>query len=240
MHIFSSIVQMLPSMLTMLFVVLRFGSIVQWKLGDYMFIFIFANLSYGLRNIFMGSFRGIPWMIVNGQLDSVLTKPINILLYISGSGFGWGAISYLILSVTLFILFADLFTVDWGLLNTILYLLAVISGSLVQGAITLAISCVAFYMMDVKSIDNLYSGFREFIWYPLNIFNKVIQVILFTAVPLAYASFVPSGIFLRNSAYFKKVPIGLLYLSLAVGPLLFGLSYQVWKKALKRYASSGS
>ena len=225
-------------MLTMLFVVLRFGSIVQWKLGDYMFIFIFANLSYGLRNIFMGSFRGIPWMIVNGQLDSVLpSRSIYCSIYpirFDGGDLISDFIGYA------FILFADLFTVDWGLLNTILYLLAVISGSLVQGAITLAISCVAFYMMDVKSIDNLYSGFREFIWYPLNIFNKVIQVILFTAVPLAYASFVPSGIFLRNSAYFKKVPIGLLYLSLAVGPLLFGLSYQVWKKALKRYASSGS
>ena len=89
MQIISSIVQMIPSMLTMLFVVLRFGAVVHWQLGDYMFMFIFANLSYGIRNIFMGSFRGIPGTIVNGQLDGYLTKPANTLLYLSGSQFGW-------------------------------------------------------------------------------------------------------------------------------------------------------
>jgi ABC-2 type transport system permease protein len=239
-QIISSIIQMLPSMMTMLFVVLRFGAVVHWELGDYMFIFIFANFSYGLRNLFFGSFRSIPRMIVSGELDSMLTKPVNTLLYISGRNFSYGALSYLILSVILLVYFADIFKVDWTISNIILYPLAVLSGAMVQGAITLIISCAAFYMMDSKSIDNLYSGFREFIWYPLDIFNGVIQAVMYTVVPLAYACFVPCGIFLQKSTYFRLFPRPLLILSLMIGPLLLALSYYLWISSVKRYVSSGA
>lgn len=239
-QIVASIIQMIPSMLTMLFVVLRFGAVVHWKFGDYIFMFIFANLSYGLRNIFMGSFRYVPSMIINGQLDQYITKPVNTLLYLSASQFGWGSMSYMILSVLLFFIFMDLFTVKWTLFNMILFPIAVLSGAMVQGAITLFISCAAFFMMDSRSIDNIYSGFREFIWYPLDIFSNAIQIILFTVMPLAFACFVPCGLFLRNNAFYQAVPISVLYLSLFVGPILLALSVFIWKVSLKKYASSGT
>ena len=178
-----------------------FGSIVQWKLGDYMFIFIFANLSYGLRNIFMGSFRGIPWMIVNGQLDSVLTKPINILLYISGSGFGWGR-SHIWFYRLRFLFYLPIYsTVDWGFIEH--YSVPIgghfwLVGS--RGYYTGHLLLWPFYMMDVKSIDNLYSGFREFIWYPLNIFNRLFKLFYLQLLPFyAMLLFVPSGIFLETA-----------------------------------------
>jgi ABC-2 type transport system permease protein len=236
----SSIIEMLPSMLMMVIIILRFGSVFAWSFGDYIFIFLFANFSYGFRNLFFGSFRNIPKMIVNGDLDNLLIRPINTLFYISGRNFNIHSISYIILSVSLFIIFNDNFNVDWSILNILLYLISIISAALVQGAITLIISCAAFFLMDSKGLDNLYSGFKEFIWYPLNIFNPVIQIILYTVVPLAYASFVPCGIFLRHNLYYQNIGQKLYILSLLIGPLLFLLSYILWKKSLRIYASSGN
>jgi ABC-2 type transport system permease protein len=58
-------------------------------------------------------------------------------------------------------------------------------------------------------------------------------------LPLAFASYVPAGIFLDNQEY-STLPKWIWRLSILFGLVFFMIAYAFWKKALKHYQSTGS
>lgn len=237
--LFGSIVSDIPAFLALVLIMTRFSSINGWTLGQMVFIYTLSHLSYGLRNLFFGQFRNMAKLVRDGDFDRTLLRPMNSLLYISGDKFTIGGCSHIILSTILFIIFVDDFGIKWSITNAFLFILALISSAMVQSAITIFIAGASFFIIDTKGLENVYSGLREFIWYPITIFDKVIQIILFTVIPLAFASYVPAGIFLNNPDYLI-LPGWVWKISLLVGFILFYLSCLFWKFSIKHYVSTGN
>ncbi len=217
----------------------KFKMISGWSFEEVIFIYILTHISYGLRTMFFNSFRLLSNLIKKGDLDQVLIRPVNPFVYIMGSRFELAALSSIGLGIILFMIFKDRFPIYWSISNIIFYVIAIISATLVQAAITIAISAMSFYFVNVNSIESIYNSFREFIWYPVSLYNEFIQFILFFIIPLAFASYAPAGIFLNNSSY-NIYPKYVWKLSLLVGFLIFLLAYIFWTHSLKKYQSTGS
>lgn len=238
-NLLGSVVSDVPAFLALVLIMTRFSSINGWTLGQMVFIYTLSHLSYGLRNLFFGQMRNMVRLVRDGDFDRILLRPMNSLLYISGDKFTIGGCSHIILSTILFIIFINDFGVKWSFTNAFMFILAVLSSALVQSAITIFIAGASFFIIDTKGLENVYSGLREFIWYPITIFDKVIQFLLFTIIPLAFASYVPAGIFLDNPDYLI-LPGWVWKLSLLVGFILFYFSYLFWKFSIKHYVSTGN
>lgn len=217
----------------------RFHTIGDWEFGQIAFIYILTLISYGVRNLFLIQFRNLSTMVKMGEIDQILIRPMNPFLYIMGNRFELGGFSHITLGMVLLFLLRDQFGIVWNLTNLIYIVLAILSAALVQGAITVAIGTTAFFITDATGLATFYNGLREFIWYPVTLYNNVIKFILFLVCPLAFASYVPAGIFLDHPEYLI-LPPWVWKASLLVGLVLFVGAYQFWKLGLRKYHSTGS
>jgi len=215
-----------------------FSSFAGYDFATVVFIFMFSHLSYGLCMMFFSSLRGFGDLVKGGGLDTIMLKPVNTLGYICCSSVNIGTVSHIIVSVLLFVLLNDAFSIHWTFLKVLFFIFALISSALIQGAILLIISSMSFEMVDVRGLNNLYAGFREFIWYPIVVYNKVTQFIMLTFIPLGFISFVPTGIFLPHAVN-RMLPAPLIYLSPLFGFAVFGIAYRYWSRKISEYHSTG-
>ena len=124
--------------------------------------------------------------------------------------------------------------------ETVHYIIAVISGVLIQGAIFLFFSAISFYVLETGSLKEIfYWNMRKFAIYPLSIYNKFIQTILIFVVPFAFVNYFPAQFFLRK-ADMAAYPEWLMYISPVVGIALYLLAYSFWRFSLRYYKSTGN
>lgn len=220
-------------------VMYKFGEISGWTLGEITFVFSLSLITYGVRNLLFYKFTELSHMVQRGELDIVLTKPLNPFVYIMGSRFEIGGAAYIFLGLILIFRAGSSVDIMWNLHNILFFIITVFSGSLVQGAITVVMNTFAFYLHETKSLNRLYGSMREFIWYPVSLYNNAVKFILFFVIPFAFASYVPAGIFLDNSDY-SVFPVWVWQVSLLSGPFFFIIAYLFWKNGLRHYNSTGN
>lgn len=229
----------LSSFIGLWLIMRRFHYINGWAFGDILIIFSISLISYGFRNLFFIQFRRLGIMIKDGSLAVILTRPLNPFLYIMGNRFELGGISHVTLGILLLFIFKKEINVAWGIHNLVYFGLALISATLVQGGVTVFIGSTAFFLTETTGLDRIYNGMREFIWYPISLYNTLLKVVLFCIVPLAFASYVPAGIFLNKPEY-QQYPKWIWEASLLAGLVIFLLAYKFWEFSLNRYQSTGT
>jgi len=238
-HVFGLSCMYTTNFLGVWIILQRFNTLGDWTKGQIIFIYSFALISYGIRCLFFLPFTNVSRWVISGEFDRILVRPINPIIHLMGNRFDVGSFSYLILGGAIFFIFKNDFQIIWNMNSIFWLILAILSSGLLQGAITMLICTLAFYIKDVSGMNDLYKNLRNFIWYPITLFNKVIQFILVFIFPLAFASYVPAGIFLSHKDY-DIFPASVWKLSLLVSVFLFGIALAFWKKGVNHYESTGS
>lgn len=217
----------------------RFTQIGDWTFNEIIFIFTSSLISYGIRNLIFFQFRLLGDMVKAGEIDRHLVRPINPIISIMGTRLEIGGLVHIILGGMIFYYYRDIVGIDWTLANIAWLLIILIAGAIVQGGITIIIGSMAFFIVDTRGLDELYNGFREFIWYPINMYDKVIQVILIFIMPLAFVSFFPAGV-LINNPFYSNYPTYIWKCLLLVNLLIFIGAVRFFYYGLRNYTSTGS
>ncbi len=218
----------------------KFQTMGGWNAYEIMLLYAFNLLSYALSSMFLyRTCNNLAGQIRTGELDSVITKPTNPLAYLCTSGFVTGYWAHIILSVCLmcfcFIKLGVVFTVS----KTVLLILVILGGALIQGALNLITTVPAFWFVKSNAIREIPWTARSFIEYPITIYHKAVQFLLTFVVPYAFISFFPLQYFLGKNDFSFFHP-AFQFLTPAVGIVLFFLAYRFWLCGLKHYNSSGS
>ena len=100
----------------------RFGSLKYWTLGQIVFIYMICLISYGLRNMLFYKLTEMDSMIQAGDVDRILVRPINTLIYVMGSRFEIGGIAHVVTGFLLFIIYGSKFGITWNILNIIFFI----------------------------------------------------------------------------------------------------------------------
>lgn len=229
-----------PALLALVVIIVRFGSIGDWGAAEISFVFAFSHVAYGLRNFVFHGFRTVPHLIVRGEIDMLLLRPLPVGLQIAGGRFTLeGATSHLLVGIMMAVTVGSIWPIQWTAGRIALLVPALVSSTLAQGGITIAISSVAFSTISNRGLENLYSGVREFTWYPLTIFHRPVQVLLFTAIPVAFGGFMQSGLFVSHP-FFDQIGWVVWSAVLLSGPLIYAAGFFLWRLGLRKYSSTGS
>lgn len=237
-EILTDCLKSVSTFLVILFSFFSFQTFRGYDLSTVVFIFTFAHLSYGFCMLFFSSMRYFGDIVKEGTLDIIMVKPVNTMAYLCCRSVDISSFSHIIISIILFLCLADTFHIEWSLLKVVLFIISLIGSTLLQAGVLIFIASMAFTMVDVRGLDNLYAGFREFIWYPLVVFSKPVQFILLSFIPLGYISFVPCGIFIKHSVV-NMMPGFLIYLSPLIGLFVFIAACVFWNKSMNQYHSTG-
>lgn len=197
-----------------------------WQFIDMAHLLAVGMGAYGFMLVFFGGIRNISRMIVNGDLDTYMTQPKNLLLHIAGStslSKGWGH-----LATSLAIIVVGGISSPQTIL---LIFVGIICGGLVFTSVNIIGHCLPFWMGSVSALSKKYcDALFLFALYPTNIYSGLLQIVMFTLIPAGVISYLPVEL-IRDFSWFK------LFFLIGSTIVFFALAFLVFFSGLKRYES---
>ena len=128
-----------------------------------------------------------------------MVRPINPFHFITLK-FDVGALGQLFFSIGAFILAYIKLSLNWTLGQWLVFLGAIIGGTLIQGGMLVLISTIAFFTTRSERVFwVLMFPVRNLINYPLTIFPRAIQMIITFILPFAFVNYLPALILLNKA-----------------------------------------
>jgi ABC-2 type transport system permease protein len=158
-----------------------------WQQTDIVVLWSVSTFGIGMAEALFGNATRLAALIINGGLDAYLGMPRYALLHACISATdpsGWGD--------ALFGLGAFLLFLHPGPFNLLLFMLLGVMVALIFAAFVIIFGSTAFFLGNTDGLtQQMVGALVTFATYPMNIFNGVIRVLLFTIVPAGFISFVP-------------------------------------------------
>lgn len=223
------------------FTLLKFDTLNGWDIYELLFLFSLLFLTYGVLIIFFTGLRDFGRTVRDGGFDRFILRPRGLLFQLIFSNADWfAAIGHGGLGIVLFVFSAGNVGITWNAGSVIYYITAVIGGVLIQGAIFLFLATLNIYLLETNSLKELfYWNMRKFAGYPISIFHKAIQFCMIYVVPFAFVNYFPAQYLLRKEDM-AGYPSVYMYLTPAVGAVLYLVTYGFWRYSLRFYKSSGN
>lgn len=218
----------------------RFQQVGGWSADEVVLLFALNLTSYAIAATFFFNTVGrLSEMIRTGALDQILRWPVPPFLTLAASNVNIAYVSHLTLSITTLVIALGRvgIPVDLPLLASLAVALA--GAVLVQGAIFVFTGSLNFWLTQGGEVlFSLLWDARELVKYPIDIYPVWIQGLLTFALPLGFITYYPAQVILgrETDGLIQPGVLGIL----AVGLVLFGAAYGLWRLGLRRYNSTGS
>lgn len=184
--------------------------------------------------IFSGNLFTLNRLIVSGDLDFALIRPVNGQFMVSFRYVkSYAIISLIILGLLLTKLIADNPN-DIGFLNIALFIFSFFVGQAVWYSIDFMIGCLAFWFKNFTVGGWLSHEFLKFAERPDSIYTGLLRRTMFTILPMALLSSIPARMLIYGPGWdflFGQILIAIIFLS---------LSRIVWKTGIQKYESASS
>jgi len=218
----------------------KFQNIHGWSIGEMAFLFGLLTFALGMSNFFFSSLINFDQMIINGDFDRYLVRPLSPLGQVMASKFEASTVSHLLIGAAALYAGSTMVELDWTVRKAAFFPLVVIGGVMISGAIRLSVTAVAFWTLRNQSlVHTIVFSSREFVIYPVSIYNFGVQFFLTFVFPLAFINFYPAYYFLDRDGGDLLHPALQMGTPL-VGIILFSISLLIWKTGINHYQSSGS
>jgi ABC-2 type transport system permease protein len=192
-----------------------------WQSSNIIVIWAVAACGFGIGMGVFGNASKLAALIMNGGLDAYLGMPRNVLLHVCVTASDPSAWGDIVFAVGAFVLL-----LHPDLLHIALFLFLSILGALILVSFLVIFGSLAFFLGNTEGLSQQMLGaLTTFSTYPMNIFNGVVRIFLFTIIPAGFISFVPLQLLQHFSWQLFAGMIGftLLFVSIAVGMFELGL-----------------
>jgi ABC-2 type transport system permease protein len=229
------------SQIGLLFILLgKFHTIKGWSAGEISFLYGLLTTSQGFSAIFFTAFNDFEQMIIKGNFDRLLVRPLNIMGQIICDKFDVSAIASFIIGPLALYYGSSSLNIDWQPGKIIFFPVVLLGAVLIQGGIRILVASITFWTLKNESLVHtiVYSS-KEFVVYPISIYNKGVQLFLTFMFPLGFINYYPAHFFLDKSSENLFYP-ALQFGTPVVGAIVFISSLWLWRSGINNYQSSGS
>ena len=209
-------------------------------LGDFnqQAVIIFLVVMYLTDSVFVFFFGGntftLNTMVVKGELDFVLIKPVNSQFFLSLRYVcSYSIVSFLILSSLLLKLVYD-YHGFISFFNLIFFSFSFILGILIFYCFEFIISCLVFWYRNFSVGGWLASEMTKYSRRPDSIYEGKFRRIVFTIFPMAMITSVPARILIFGPEFY------LILLQILVTIIFLILTNLIWNRGLRLYESASS
>lgn len=204
----------------------QFQDIAGWQIREITLMMAIGTGAYGVMQICFGGVRSLSRLIINGDLDALMTQPKNLLIHLISSrslAKGWGH-----LLTTLVLIFLEGLN---DIPSLALIVIGVFSGGVVFTSMGIIAHSLAFWLGSVENLAQKYSdSLYLFALYPTHIYPGFLQLVMFTLMPAGIIGYLP--VELINHFTWSRLVI------LVSSALLFWcIAFKVFYLGLRRYES---
>jgi ABC-2 type transport system permease protein len=217
----------------------EFQALAGWSLGEVAFLYGLRLTMHALNGAITGGLYSLEWKVRQGEFDRYLVRPVPPLLQLLCERVHISILGDLIGGLVLFAAASSLVTISWTPLALLYLALALIGGALIELAMRLVFSALAFRYMSANAfmflLDTLFSNFSN---YPLKIFGSVLEFLLTFGIPMAFMAYFPAAVLLGRTGELQVSPL-FAYAAPLVGLIWLALALQIFQYAMRSYQSAG-
>ena len=206
-----------------------------WSYYDIIFIYAFSLLALTPQQLFFDNLWNLNTHLILGTFTKYYFKPLNIMFYYISEVFDIKGLGQLVFGVVILIYASIKLEIEWSFVKILLLAINLFSSSLIMISIMILSASLGFWVSNTASLLDFVFRFRDFVRYPITIFNGFFRFIFTFVIPTGFIAFYPSKIFLRQGEFDI-----LMYFSPIVGVALFIVAYKVWSRGVNCYLGTGS
>lgn len=223
------------SLLLILVVFMHTDELGGWTRNEMIFIYGYFMIPYGVFHCFFNLWGFTERYIVKGEMDRILTRPAynltQLLLENLDPASLFGALGgALVMGYAWLQLGIGFQLLDLGVL-----LLLVCGSVMIYGGIYIALTAISFFSDSPTGILPMMWNIQNYGRYPINIYNRTIQILLTWVMPFAFVGFYPAAYFLN-----KEVTRTMSLATPIVGIVFLTFGLFVWNYGVSRYRGAGS
>ncbi|WP_328723811.1 ABC transporter permease [Streptomyces sp. NBC_00247] len=211
-----------------------------YSLPEIALLYGMAATAFGLADLLLGSLDRIGERVRDGTLDTLLVRPVPVLVQVAADRFALRRTGRIIQGLMVLGYALVVLDIEWTPLKVLLVPLAVVSGGAVFGAVYVAGSALQFFALDAAEVQSSFTyGGQTLLQYPPTVFARELVRGVTFVVPLAFVSWLPA-LYVLGREYPVALPQWVAFLSPVVAAgcgLLAGLA---WRTGLRAYRSTGS
>jgi ABC-2 type transport system permease protein len=197
-----------------------------------------SGIGIGVGDLVIGSVEQIGVHVRTGSLDTMLTRPVPLLVQVCADRFALRRLGRITQAVVVFGYGA--WWVDWTLPKVALAAVMLLASCAIFFSFFVAFSCVQFWTLDATEFANAFTyGGNTMTQYPMTIFPREVLKGLTFLVPVAFVNWYPCLYLLDRPDPFG-MPAWFAALSPAVAVLTLTLAGLAWLAGVRHYTSTGS
>jgi len=209
-------------------------SLAGFTLTQTLLFFMTFNLVDIMAQLFLRGIYWIRWLVIEGELDFVLTAPVNPLFRIATRTTDFLDVTTLLPTFAILGLLISRLETNLTLLNLLLYFGLILVGFVIAFAIHVVAAAVAVYTQEVDNLIWIYRDLMAMGRFPVDIYAAPVKLILTFVVPVAVMTSFPA-----------KVLIGVLswqniILAFVIAGIFLVGSLKLWNLSLRYYTSASS
>jgi ABC-2 type transport system permease protein len=202
--------------------------------------FLYAGTGVGIAfgDFAVGRVERLGSMIRLGRLDTMMTKPVPLLVQVLADEFALRRLARIAQAGLVFAWAASF--VDWSPSRVAVAASMVVCGSLIFSGLFVSLATVQFWTVDSAEMANAFTyGGNSLTQYPLSIYPSELVKVLTFAVPIAFVNWYPSLYVLGVPDPFG-LPSWLQYAAPVAAVLVLAATAVVWRLGVRHYRSTGS
>lgn len=207
-----------------------------WTFAQIILLQGFFHLFLTIFWMFFAFADKIDRLVIHGNLDKMLARPINVLVAYSFQEIDWFSLMDLIESLVYFFV-AIHFGVNLTIGSFLIALFLLFLAILIFALVIMTVSCFSFWIGKTQALNALWYQIWDIAEYPLTIFPLKIQFFLTFILPLIFIQTYPSMI--ASNQLVPQFIIKSVAIELVLILVWFLIAVFTWRKGLKRYASYG-
>lgn len=184
--------------------------------------------------VFSENMERISQYVNRGELDLVLTKPVNSLFYVSTRIAGWDSLPKVILGAIVIPRSLASLGIAPAPLQIGLFLLLLVSGMTIGFSLWILSVVYVFWSERLRNAGFIFYSLTELGRVPIQVFKGIPRAVLTFVLPIAFMTTVPTQALLGLAT-----PAGAV-LSLSLAATLLACAVAAWRKGLRAYSSASS
>ncbi len=202
------------------------AAVAGYTFRDVMFIWSLSASSFGLARVIFGNLDRLSRIIVSGELDSALLQPRSVLVNVAASRMQVSALGDLGYGFILVLV-----TYGFSVRTLVLFALFVLLGGIFMAAMAAMFHSLTFFLGNAEKLAQFaVEGSINFCIYPERIFDGLLRVVLYTAIPAGFIVHVPLQVF-------QQFHLWKLAALVAAAALYAAFAFWLFRAGLRRYES---
>lgn len=209
-----------------------------FSLTEIGFLYGATGLGIAFADLVVGRVERLGQMIRMGRLDTMMTKPVPLLVQVCADEFALRRFARVLQSGAVFG-WASTY-VDWTPARVGVAVAMVVSGSLIYFSLWISLACIQFWTADSSEAANAFTyGGNTVMQYPMTVFpGEVVKALTFV-LPIAFVNWYPALYILGRDDPFG-MPSWLQFASPLAAAASVLVCALVWRTGVRHYRSTGS